>query len=62
MEELLHLVTKFNEDTWLDFYDAVRRFYEYIDEDLLSSVPFTEEQLKEWLGHTKTKLIIYSKK
>lgn len=47
MEELLQLVTKFNEDTWLDFYDAVRRFYEYIDEDLLSSVPFTEEQLKD---------------
>ena len=23
---------------------------------------YTEEQLKEWLGHTKTKLIIYSKK
>ena len=54
MEELKQLIQSFNEETWLDFYDAIKRFYECIDEDLLSSVPFTEDQLEEcWEDNLK---------
>lgn len=62
MEELLQLVQKFNEETWLDFYDAVKRFYECIDEDLLQFVPFTEEQLEDcWVDNLKEIIKILTK-
>lgn len=41
------LIAKFKEETGMDFFEAVPRFYEYIDEVLLPFVPFTEEQIWE---------------
>lgn len=41
------IIQKFNQETWIDFFEAIRRFYEYIDEDLLEFVPFSEEQLAD---------------
>lgn len=62
MEELKQLVQQFNQDTWLDFYDAVKRFYECIDEDLLQFVPFTEEQLEDcWVNNLKDIIKILTK-
>jgi hypothetical protein len=31
----------------MDFFAAIRKFYDYIDEDLLSVLPFTPEQIDE---------------
>ena len=39
------LITKFKEETGMDFFEAIPRFYEYIPEELLPFVPFTEEQI-----------------
>lgn len=62
MEQLKQLIQSFNQDTWLDFYDAVKRFYECIDEDLLSYVPFTEEQLEDcWKDNLKKIIEILTK-
>ena len=41
------LLAKFKEETGMDFFDAVPRFYEYLPENLLSFVPFTEEQITD---------------
>lgn len=46
MEEKQALILEVYNETGIDFFDAVRRFYEYIEEDLLSYVPFNEEQLE----------------
>lgn len=62
METLKQLVQSFNQDTWLDFYDAVKRFYECINEELLSYVPFTEEQLEDcWEDNLKKIIEILTK-
>lgn len=41
------LILKFKEETGMEFFDAVPRFYEYLPENLLSFVPFTEEQITD---------------
>ena len=41
------MITKFKEETGMEFFDAVPRFYEYMPEDLLPFVPFTEDQIGE---------------
>ena len=41
------LLTKFKEETGMEFFDAVPRFYEYIPENILPFVPFTEEQITD---------------
>lgn len=41
------LILKFKEETWMDFFDAVPRFYEYLDEKVLPFVPFTEAQITD---------------
>lgn len=43
--EPTQLIQTFKEETGMDFFEAVPRFYEYIDEKLLPFVPFTEEQI-----------------
>jgi hypothetical protein len=45
MDDITYKLTKFKEETGMDFFDAVPRFYEYIPEELLPFVPFTEEQI-----------------
>ena len=47
MSENISLITKFKEETGMEFFDAVPRFYEYMPEDLLPFVPFTEDQIGE---------------
>ncbi len=39
------MIDKFKEETGMDFFEAIPRFYEYIPESLLPFVPFTEEQI-----------------
>lgn len=41
------LIAKFKEETGMEFFDAVPRFYEYLPETVLSFVPFTEEQVTD---------------
>lgn len=41
------LLTKFKEETGMEFFDAVPRFYEYFPENILPFVPFTEEQVTD---------------
>jgi len=45
MDDITYKLTKFKEETGMDFFEAVPRFYEYIPENLLPFVPFTEEQI-----------------
>ena len=40
-------LVSFKEETGMEFFDAVPRFYEYLPETVLSFVPFTEEQITD---------------
>ena len=44
-QQYILMINKFKEETGMDFFEAVPRFYEYIPEKLLPFVPFTEEQI-----------------
>ena len=44
---MIELLTKFKEETGMEFFDAVPRFYEYFPENILPFVPFTEEQVTD---------------
>lgn len=44
---MIELLTKFKEETGMEFFDAVPRFYEYFPENILPFVPFTEEQITD---------------
>ena len=44
-QKCISMLTTFKEETGMDFFEAVPRFYEYIPEELLPFVPFTEEQI-----------------
>jgi hypothetical protein len=47
MVDITYNLAKCKEETGMDFFEAVPRFYEHINEDLLPFVPFTMEQVGE---------------
>ena len=47
MDDITYKLTKFKEETGMEFFDAVPRFYEYLPENILSFVPFTKEQITD---------------
>ena len=57
MNDVAAKIAKFKEETGMDFFEAVPRFYEYIDEALLPFVPFTEEQVGNCFDQVYTNLL-----
>lgn len=51
------IIADFINETWMDFFAAIRKFYDYIDEDLLSVLPFTPEQIDECWEENLKKII-----
>lgn len=45
------LIEKFKNETGMDFFEAILRFYSDINEELLSYIPFTIEQLENCNWH-----------
>jgi len=50
-------IAEFKEQTGMDFFEAIPRFYDYINEDLLPFVPFTMEQVGDCFDQVYNNLL-----